>query len=299
MAYESLWGKKLLEEFSNQLTIEDDDLKKYFQEPVLEVLYHYSRMKNLKSILTNNVFWASNIRDLNDLSEYHYGIDVIKRVLTRNNNCFNRDFIGTFINQLDKFGREIERIFILSLSTNGDSLPLWQAYSELNGYNIGLDLHFALDNTPSKILCHGHVIYSKEKQEEIIHQKAISLFEFYKKFALNCKNDEFEVIFSFIFTQILYYVTLFKHPAFEHENEYRFVYYASSGLESQIKINEQGKRYVELTTGIFDYLSNELPLIEIRMGPKNTTSKDNVRSIFINIEKNQAISIYNSDIPLR
>jgi len=299
VAYEDYWGKKLLEGFRTQLELEDEDLKRYFQKPIPEVLYHYSSTEKLKGILNTNVFWASNINDLNDRSEYQYGIDVIRRVLTSIDSSFNSNFIGLFIDQIDKFERDIGSIFILSLSTNGDSLPLWQAYSNLDGYNIGLDLHFVLNNTPPDILCHGHVIYSKEKQEQIINEKATDLYEFYKEFAPNCEKDEFNIIFGFIFTQVLNYITLFKHPAFEHENEYRFVYYVNGSTESRIKVTGQGKPYVEITTEILDYLSNELPLVEIRMGPKNVNNKEDVLSIFINNENTREINIFKSDIPLR
>jgi len=296
MAYESVWGNRLLKEFNNQLRIEEEDYKMYFWEPIPEILYHYSKDENLKSIINSNLFRASNIRYLNDISEYHYGIEVMRRVLTENQNSFSSGFVDFFIKQIGKYDDNyyIERIFILSLSTDGDCLPLWREYSGLDGHNIGLDLHFVLHNTPGRIRCHGHVVYSKERQEQIILEKATKLFEFYNKFAPNCDTEEFEVVSGFVFTQMLHYVTLFKHPAFEYEKEYRFVYYdANSCME------KRNKPYFELNAKIMNRPKKELSLVEICMGPHNINSEDNTRSVLLNEKNTRDIRIYKSDIPLR
>ena len=299
MAYESVSGQALMAEFKKQLIQEEEDLKRHFQKPVPEVLYHYSKVENLKNIINTNIFRASNIEFLNDCSEYHYGIDLIKNVLDCNRSCFNGEYTNLFLQELERYKRETSNIFILSLSTHGDLLPLWQAYSGLNGYNIGFDFHSVLDLAPSEIICHGHVIYSKKRQEEIILEIATKLYGIYIEFATKCDPQEFKTIFKFIFTQIIYYITLFKHHAFECEKEYRFVYYSNSEAIPRIKKNNDGTPYVELDDAILNRPRSNLPLVEICKGPKNVDCNNNTLAMFLNGKEKQDIRICESGIPIR
>lgn len=67
------------------------DICQSLNKEKLKILWHYTSLEVVKSILSNEkpTFWLSGIRYLNDKSEYKYGLDVINAeidVLSKNIN---------------------------------------------------------------------------------------------------------------------------------------------------------------------------------------------------------------------
>lgn len=100
-------------------------------------LYHYTGAFALKSIIQTNSFWITKSEYLNDESEQV----VIKKLLNiffKNNNKMSRDVQKFISDSFDKYLKDYN-YYILSFSESDDSLPLWNYYSENDGYNIGIE----------------------------------------------------------------------------------------------------------------------------------------------------------------
>jgi hypothetical protein len=48
------------------------------QDAVSDLVYHYTTAEGLKGIIENRCIWATNVNFLNDISEYHHGVDIVR-----------------------------------------------------------------------------------------------------------------------------------------------------------------------------------------------------------------------------
>jgi hypothetical protein len=48
------------------------------QDAGSDLVYHYTTAEGLKGIIENRCIWATNVNFLNDISEYHHGVDIVR-----------------------------------------------------------------------------------------------------------------------------------------------------------------------------------------------------------------------------
>lgn len=265
-----------------------DKFKKAFNENEPEILYHYSQTCKLNSILESNLLRASNIAKLNDHSEYDYGLSLAKKLILKKN--YDSDFTNLLLNGIDSYKYLSADIFVLSLSRNGDSLPLWQLYSDADfkGYNLGFDYR-GVDFGYSR--CYGNVIYSSDEQERILFELLDEFEAYYKKTKGIADPSALNFINEWHWDELVSYFTLFKHSSFRCEEEYRVVYYLWD--ETLVKGINSDKPYIEISI-CFGEERHDLPLCKISTGPKNMISNNEVQSLF-----SKCVDISRSEIPLR
>ena len=116
-------------------------------------------------------------------------------------------------------------------------------------------------------------------------------FEVYYK-----KTKEIVDINKWPWDELVSYFTLFKHSSFRCEEEYRFVYYNCD--ETLVKKNEEGKPYIEVPTDIKEH-QLDLHLCEIKVGPMNKKSDNEVYSLFPKYVGLKCVDVIRSDIPIR
>src|SRR5438270_3461004 len=125
----------------------DDRRNKFFSAlrvldvPPPPVLYHYTSMEGLLSIVKSGRMRASHIRYLNDLSEAEWLWGIAVRELEKMQSALETetDSDATKILELiDK--RRSGNEFVASFSENGDDLSQWRAYCPSGaGFGIGFD----------------------------------------------------------------------------------------------------------------------------------------------------------------
>ncbi|TSI13574.1 DUF2971 domain-containing protein [Brevibacterium aurantiacum] len=121
----------------------DDKLRYRWNHPV----WHYTNGRALLSILGNGELWASSPENLNDSSELKHGFEIILGVFEERareaeshdhkqadwqsvlSNVLNKDYIQNIINE----------VYIISASTERDSLTLWRNYADGDGFALGID----------------------------------------------------------------------------------------------------------------------------------------------------------------
>ncbi|AYD39516.1 DUF2971 domain-containing protein [Clostridium fermenticellae] len=212
-------------------------------------IYHYTDVNGVYNIINNKCFWLTKSDFLNDERELVYFYDILKNVLEENKfSNINFDFVG-WLRAIahDK----LKNTFILSFSTDKDSLPLWEMYANGKGYNIGMqceqvsdefwDENIFITNAKNQKIymtrkndtgqfcgVSKFVIYDdkiqKDRVKELLDGIDLSI-EFIRRYkedtsacnlvrALECR----------IASEFINCMMLFKDKSFSYEREFRIVY---------------------------------------------------------------------------
>lgn len=210
------------------------DLGEYELEIEMDtVLYHYTSINSLYSIVENKEFWVTRSDYMNDTSEVIYFNEVIRKAV---NNHLNRNDIKSNVwaewkeSVQEKYGKEQDRaglsgsIFILSFSKNPDSLSMWNYYGKNDGYNFSILKSEVDDILKSKFRGHivkcGSLIYDFDRQVEILEKELFKAYEFFlQNFSI---EGVLERLHFELNQRVFHYSYFFKHSAFKNEEEYRF-----------------------------------------------------------------------------
>lgn len=114
------------------------------EQEMPDVVYHYTSMHTLLKIVDSSAIWATNVRYLNDISEYQHFLSLINDLLmkelpSRPSATGMQEKEG-----LSNYLRDVEREsfdffpYVASFSLDGDSLTQWRSYCpQGNGVCIG------------------------------------------------------------------------------------------------------------------------------------------------------------------
>lgn len=247
-----------------------------------EPIYHYTSKMGLDGIFKNRQLWASDIYKQNDKSEGVYVLGVLKQNI--DSFGIQDDYKNAILRQIEKAKKALQdgsyeylkhRSFIISFSTAGDELTLWNYYTKNEnsvGYNIAFDTKelmrkikikkLVMDNDTN--ICypgivdvdfhHGKVIYNEREQCEIM-KKEIEKFAGYF-----VPNDDFcEYL---LIEKILWIGNFFKPSCFKHEQEYRLVFFTGTDKEypdaKEIAMEIEGannKNHIEVYYNPYSVLS--------------------------------------------
>lgn len=302
--------KNLLDDFKVELEFARLNFSKYFQQDEACILYHYTRDESLINILRSKSLWVTNIEYLNDKSEFTYGINLVNRIIE--NKLYDTQYKIRLKSMIDKFSKRIGSFYIFSLTKNYENLLLWTNYAGTDGLSIGIDYSrmsfflkdLSFDDSEEFIKSNfdvydGNVIYSLQEQEKIINESLDRIYSIYEKYQNVSNTEQFQLIDSSIFYEIIHFITLFKDKCFSPEEEYRFVFEKGENIHTKYrKNNGMNLPYISLDfNGSKDDI-NEIPILEIGLGPKNNMSNDEINSI-VNMCSYQNVAFYKSRIPIR
>jgi len=100
------------------------------EEKLPEILYHYTTLEGFKGIIESGELWASNIKYLNDESEYIYAYDKAKDACHVLNIPWEQSI----------FDFTSQNTYIASFSKKDDDLSQWRAYAGRAGVCIGFEI---------------------------------------------------------------------------------------------------------------------------------------------------------------
>ncbi|RNF38725.1 DUF2971 domain-containing protein [Planococcus salinus] len=241
-----------------------------------QVLYHYTSLNSLMGMVETNRVWMSKGTFLNDSSELFYFSSIVQNVIEKMKETAEQPLWKMYIRELEKamtyFLSEIEKsgleVYIFSLSHTQDSLALWYNYAKGEGYNIGfhagdlLERGNGFSNSPGAL--HGYVMYSKEKQEQVLEELLLETFELIQDYE---EKEALEALPDHFFSVIATCATFFKNPAFKSEEEYRLALIKRKGDEQvDIEFRARNGIIIPYITVEFDH---KLPISDITIGPKN------------------------------
>ena len=89
-------------------------------------LYHYTTIDTLEAIISNRTFRFTSLQDLNDTTEYSYGITLLKNKIIeyeRHNNISEKIDLSMFDRFM--FGRDL---YSVSFTERKDDIIYWNSY---------------------------------------------------------------------------------------------------------------------------------------------------------------------------
>ncbi len=110
------------------------------------LVWHYSDGAGLKSIIVNRVLWASSAAYMNDFKELISGNDVLNKTYARLKEEVSENHREELQQAVTSFSSPREEKFILSASSDPDSLTLWRYYGrDRVSFAVGLDRSVLLE----------------------------------------------------------------------------------------------------------------------------------------------------------
>lgn len=235
----------------------------------MSLIYHYTSIDALHSILDKYrdskckgfiELWASSIWLLNDPLEMLKAPDIVLNVLQKLEDSLNINDslkITKKHNDIDSINSRYKRLlkrdnnlFIISLSNNVDTLPMWSMYAK-NGKGVCLCFdkneltdYFKQDQEQQVELV--PVSYDFDNLENSTTDKLEAIYQQYiEEITGDSIQDKDSVINSFFYSFIHILAPLYKDPAYRYEGEERLVCtHQGYRFNSNIKFRVSSNGYV-------------------------------------------------------
>lgn len=199
-----------------------------------EFLYHYTKIHGVQGILKDKSIRATKSDFLNDTNEMVYMLSVVEEVIKE---IMNAKWKEALYESIIKNASETRKQnnYVISFSTNADSITLWAEFGDNTGYNIGFcgcEMIELLEKSHS-LLTHGKVIYEKRTQKEIVRDLLTEIipkkigYSFERIMEMSVKGGrcvEYEKLCKKFLKVIATYALFFKQEEFAAEEEYRVVF---------------------------------------------------------------------------
>lgn len=148
-------------------------------------LFHYTDVSAVSSMLKSGMMWASDIRYLNDHSEYRDGEGCIRSVFESRLEELDPEGALKITEHLDKFLDSSKNSYTLvcSLSEGEDLLSQWRGYCPRTG---GYAIEFELEDSREFGAPLHNCIYAKADKENM----ASSLFDVAKRVIVERRGNK-------------------------------------------------------------------------------------------------------------
>ena len=318
------------------------NIKKLFDEYKRNTLtaYHYTSPNSFHAIINDGFVRFSDIRYMNDKSETVYAVKVILdyldehpgeypfvrealNVLIGKNNYSDIQTLRTTnvtFNEINNFPYNQTRSFLFCLSTEKDSLNMWNYYVQngrYEGFNIGFSLYDLIktfDTNSEKemdsfTVYYGKVIYKKDDHFEVV-KNILNTIESMKHKAMDPKIPFAAILLR---NEIESKGLFIKHPEFSSEKEYRIVVNIAelriphSKEEAQKYFGENNKMIVEdfcIKNGlIVPFLKVKVPPVSISKVTISPISEFDLASKstieFLKVKGFEKAEVVQSKLPIR
>lgn len=300
---------------------------------------HYCTIDTLLSIIEKQCLRFTDVRFLNDSTEFFEIIPLIEHVLTNGNysSSFKQFFLQpsiiedlksyrqsySAISNVDQTYKDMPyRTYTCSLSKNCDSLNMWNYYATSSaGVNIGFDFAWNMfegsnsykTNTGKRLsgdiwLSRGLVIYNNFDKEKCVIKFLDHLFNVYSNLLQLNLLDKYRALLVQSFKEPINNMRcFFKNSHFDGEQEYRIV----------LKIPEETLRSPKSNSNIadvsffrrgkalvpyVDYKFKKSSISQIVMNPYNCEDSSMMElgiQELLTMNNLDNVKIYHSNIPLR
>lgn len=243
-------------------------------EEYRDYIYHYTSFDGFLGIIKGKI-WLANSLMMNDKLETKFFLDRMRDSLINSNTKIPYKTINNFFKKYDLYTTPT---YLTSFTYNEDDAAQWDRYGGAGG---GVCLAFDKENleriTKGRSICFENVMYNKEYNGLELQR---DLEEFFITKNLNKYNTEDELFRYVGFTSSLY-----KHPSFMSENEYRMIYCTDDYKRKPGKLHYDKRNNTVKEYNEFDWLGNakkeslkiEDIVPKIILGPRTTISIDNLR----------------------
>lgn len=205
------------------------------------ILYHYTSINSLQSIIENKQLWITHSRFMNDAGESEYFWEVLQEVLEEftlvpmpeNDMTEFLEWIKkTLINSKDTFlsiKESYDKFYLLSFSMTSNSLSMWNYYGKNDGYCIGIYPQQIWGNwkrNDGGNMISGSVIYDRDQQKKILNNELDHVFKWFLFNSEGFDDEKFNEVTDNLFMRWIFsYFSFFKHESFKIENEFRIAFW--------------------------------------------------------------------------
>ena len=258
-----------------------------------KIVYHYTDINGLLGIIDSGCVWATHVSKLNDSSEYHLGIKVVRDFVKKNMPVSSRLLIEKALSKLNTVDT-----YIACYSTEDDILSQWRAYS---GSSVGYSMGFAtadIATLDDKLPLLEQVIYKNNMAESVLDKLLKDIDDFLNKNTFG--EVEVGYLLGMLQATLNNVACIIKHHKFEEEKEFRHIYQpgaTSLNLEPNFRHGCFGLTpYVK----IHFQKENRLPLKTVTIGPCKDIELE-YSSLKVLLSKNgyEDVEVIKSEIPLR
>lgn len=208
-------------------------------------IYHYTDLNAVHSILDTNKIRMTDIRFLNDKTEYRHGLELLEEAsheIFRENTMYSKRFVKKVEKWFPKVFKELldmeyadEMFYVASFSLSSDTLSQWRSYGM---FAVILDhgqIRNQVENTDQKIIYKGvrtkvyflECYYVKEKREALgkakalLHSEVLGILD---DFWLDDDLQRYNLgLYKDLKERVSMVATIFKHSCFAEEKEVRLV----------------------------------------------------------------------------
>lgn len=201
-----------------------------------DLLWHYTNLSGLMGIIASQELWATDIRYLNDSTEFAYGRDQVLQVLREKEQIVKKSEPLVELAEMleDTLKKRTVHNYVVCFSEHRDALSLWRGYGH-QGYALGFDRKEIESRFQPRILSDlrqphlTKLAYDQEEQVALI-RTAI------EEYRLTQKSTPEEVAGLGIHLYAL--IGELKHPAFKDECEVRLTFQRSDGVAADVRFRE-------------------------------------------------------------
>jgi len=288
-------------------TYEIGSRSKYLVQEFDGLLYHYTDLNALTSILSNHDLWLTNSRYSNDEHEITHGYQVARSIIKQKRDNSDNAEYKEFCDNVNKMLNEPPQgVYICCFCEKDNLLSQWRSYGENgSGISIGFDPYgftrFTGPDLPPQeigLMRLWKVFYKDEVKNDII-EKALDLnFEKYN-------NESQTSLAKKAAEAIHFFMPTFKDKDFAEENERRLIFTPSK--ECQVMPAYRYRRemlvpYYSLQSLISQVTqsTDPLPVKSITVGP-GIRKEINQESIEMMLPQHgyDDVSVMVSDTPYR
>jgi hypothetical protein len=239
------------------------------------LIYHFTGAEALKSIVLNQCFWITKSDYLNDTTEQVVIMELLK-VFFKEHTKMDKDIQKYIREQLMKYLTQYNH-YILSFSQSDDSLPLWNYYSENEGYSIGIDktdfirkleLYFCGMDSNAKVFITPIKYLETNGNEKAVNELLLPFIHFTSDDITNKKDSLDEL--ALVLANMSYSI---KHAAYLSEREERIVIICEKN-----SIISQSEEFRVLRGSFIPYIvynkmnspDLQIPIKKIKLSPYHT-----------------------------
>ena len=278
--------------------------------PSPDIIYHYTNDVGFKGIVQTGKLWMTDIFDLNDPSELAHGVSKAVEHMKTKAMGASREvqfFANVFAHYPESGLRETAYFFVGCFSARGDELGQWRGYADNGrGFSLGFntwDLGQRFGD-PEYACSSFRVTYDNQKLETL--QTALVEMAFpliasttVLKQPIDVQRAYFSELGTLLSLNVLAVAVLFKHSAYENEQEYRLLRMRRTGAQPPgVKYRNRPYalgRYVE-----FAWRSSISPnLAKIVVGPSADGRAERFADECCRAFHPHAVPIERSTIPYR